>query len=296
MNPSLLFNTDSINQKSSKISSLFSEDKTNPIPNSITELFTSAIPNPNPSEEIKPILTREQILSKYSKNDDISKIEKAARELFMFSETTLPPEAVLHPDLKPKLYQNIKEKTGIIQQHILPIFNSKLNQRKLSEQPKPKEDFKSIDILFSDTHEKPVISGQKITVDELFSVTQKPKSERNLFFEYSKANNENDKIWYYKDLKGDIQGPFTSFEMNEWNKGGFLFENLMVNVKDMKNFRALKDVLKDAENSKIEHVEIKEIFQQEAKPVKDSAIQEIVENTKENIQNANNNNKFSVFF
>jgi len=36
----------------------------------------------------------------------------------------------------------------------------------------------------------------------------------------------NSKVWYYLDPQGNIQGPFDSLEMNQWNSDQYLKEDL----------------------------------------------------------------------
>lgn len=36
------------------------------------------------------------------------------------------------------------------------------------------------------------------------------------------------RLWFYKGLSGEVQGPFTSAEMLEWFRGGYLYEQLKI--------------------------------------------------------------------
>lgn len=52
-------------------------------------------------------------------------------------------------------------------------------------------------------------------------------------------NKSFEKIWFYKDLIGRVQGPFSSVEMFNWTAAGYFTSHLMVAKGDKLNFFAL---------------------------------------------------------
>ncbi|CAL6030039.1 GYF_domain [Hexamita inflata] len=50
--------------------------------------------------------------------------------------------------------------------------------------------------------------------------------------EYIHPKNEND--WYYIDIHDQVQGPFSTKQMNKWNSKGELFENMIIQRGDFK--------------------------------------------------------------
>jgi len=44
------------------------------------------------------------------------------------------------------------------------------------------------------------------------------------------------RVWYYLDESNQVQGPFTSLEMDHWFDNGYLFNELLVRVKEKNDF------------------------------------------------------------
>lgn len=66
---------------------------------------------------------------------------------------------------------------------------------------------------------------------------------KNPFCHSSLRIKETDKIWFYMDLQGQLQGPFTSIEMYMWNKGGYFPGELMVRCGEILQFTQLSEFL-----------------------------------------------------
>ena len=66
---------------------------------------------------------------------------------------------------------------------------------------------------------------------------------RNPFCHSSLQINENDRVWYYKDMQNCIQGPFTSIEMYMWNKAGYFPSDLLVQCGNNAEFMSLGSFL-----------------------------------------------------
>lgn len=47
--------------------------------------------------------------------------------------------------------------------------------------------------------------------------------------------------WYFKDMNGQTQGPFSLQEMREWHVAGYLKEDLLIAQDPMRGFNALRD-------------------------------------------------------
>ena len=274
---------------SSKVSSLFGESE--PASSSISQLFDSSkraatlIPVIGKQTNNTVPLTRLQVLKCFSVVPTCSLFEKKAKELFVYSETSILPEAILRPDMKielsipPSMISPIKKErrkerptpskenrmhrkpNEIIQvkandngrsavgQSISALFQNQ-NQtneahldRKADEEGLEDEVIKyeplhvSVSDIFKENNAKTEEEQQKAIVVE-------KKPELNAFMEYSEHSiKETDKVWYYKDLKGDVQGPFNSVEMNTWYKGGYLFKTLMISLKDKTEFHPLDEII-----------------------------------------------------
>lgn len=50
------------------------------------------------------------------------------------------------------------------------------------------------------------------------------------------------KQWWYRDAAGNIQGPFTTAQMHQWYKEGYVALSLMVRFGDMDAFRRVSDL------------------------------------------------------
>eukprot|EP00826_Nyctotherus_ovalis_P058268 TRINITY_DN7996_c0_g3_i1.p1 TRINITY_DN7996_c0_g3~~TRINITY_DN7996_c0_g3_i1.p1 ORF type:complete len:349 (+),score=46.79 TRINITY_DN7996_c0_g3_i1:145-1191(+) len=81
---------------------------------------------------------------------------------------------------------------------------------------------------------------------EKFKAVQESLNKKgpNPFLEYTENKaKESDKVWYYKDLKGNEQGPFSSFEMYQWNGANFLSESLPVRLQGESSYKPLNTIL-----------------------------------------------------
>ena len=68
-------------------------------------------------------------------------------------------------------------------------------------------------------------------------------------------------MWYYKDLDDLVQGPFSSHEMNIWNKAGYFFNDLMVSLDNLKKFQPLSKILnKKGEEEETTRLKFAELF------------------------------------
>lgn len=50
------------------------------------------------------------------------------------------------------------------------------------------------------------------------------------------------RVWFYIDEQSQIQGPFTSLEMDHWFDNGFLFNELLIRLKENNDFVPLKQL------------------------------------------------------
>ncbi len=62
----------------------------------------------------------------------------------------------------------------------------------------------------------------------------------------SSSNNPRDMMWLYLDPQGEIQGPFTDFEMNEWYEAGYFQPSLLIKRVYQRNFVELGSLLKSS--------------------------------------------------
>ena len=149
---------------------------------------------------------------------------------------------------------------------------------------------KGIDQLFENSLTSPdLVSPEKdepptkvlLKVDELFEKEKKEESKINQFLEYAgKDKKLTDEIWFYKDLEEQIQGPFNSEEMFQWNEMGYFFENLMVRLQSEKEFRPLNDIIKDKTHVQGMHIKVNDIFEN----IGDNIIHNITKESEEKIK------------
>ncbi len=331
MDPFSLFDSSRPPASSSKVAALFSE----PTPSRITDLFDSAPATSTASVPTKgaPPLTRSQILKCFSTVPaDHEKLTKATKDLLIFTEKSLMPEAILRPDMKIELFSAAPKLSKAAAPYIKkelknrdhpPTHETKPTMRRGSENPH--DDYNksqaenisnNIAVLFGQPQlpvplAEPKYEPRRVSMSDLFEekivpepVKPKPKSE-NVFMEYAGTESEGDKVWYYKDLKGEVQGPFSSLEMKEWNKAGYFFKTLMISCRNKTDFHSLEDVLSGKakfktgkENEEPEAKHIDELFGgiSVAKPAEliDSAIAEKVEAVAE--KGVSPSNKFNALF
>jgi len=227
----------------------------------------------------------------------------------VFSTTSIIPEAILHPDLRPQFFRpsthidlsfknsrkeqvkylpmkelfkaevRVPERGNIndlfnnteIRHNIEDLFNKDDNtiEKKISDLFKKNENEVSpIDGLFEKesstrrkldfTPERPqALLKQRSEIKQLFDSTVidinqgntkinqlfDNNKEINPFSEYAGVN-KNEKVWYYKDLKGKEQGPFSSLEMNQWNNANYLHNDLLIRLIWEDTYKPLSSILK----------------------------------------------------
>lgn len=80
-----------------------------------------------------------------------------------------------------------------------------------------------------------------------------PPSVDTPFASYAKAHSARtpqERIWYYCDLYGRIQGPFMSKEMDDWNANNFFFDTLKIRIGTEAEFLTLKEMKTHVQQSK----------------------------------------------
>lgn len=96
---------------------------------------------------------------------------------------------------------------------------------------------------------------EKESITEFENIQKKIKSEYETSFLDKPSENifsfatddtipEDTKAWYYKDLQGNVHGPFSSFEMNMWFNAGYFPDDLLIRFGDDKEFITLIELLK----------------------------------------------------
>jgi hypothetical protein len=78
------------------------------------------------------------------------------------------------------------------------------------------------------------------------------EEELNPFAEYAGAD-KSEKVWCYKDLKGNEQGPFSSLEMKQWNNLNYLHSNLQIKLIGEDSYKPLSSIVQV-------HVKLDDIF------------------------------------
>lgn len=147
-----------------------------------------------------------------------------------------------------------ESKMPVIKQNILQINELFKDSNKMNCEPEKRNDILE---LFGERSEniQPSIKPNKIEAlfQEEIAKPEKIKkpASNNIFLNWDDSIKEDDKVWYYKDLKGGHQGPFNSFEMNAWHSAGYFFDDLMISFKDKTSYQPLKSIV----NKKIDTIE-----------------------------------------
>ena len=261
MNISLLFNPE---DKKTQLQPGKQQPK---LPDKLATIFPTEEPVSDTSESKKitqlfamfpfseaPRLTRSEILKLFTVQPDKGLISAEAKKADVFTEDTLIPASIVKPEMV--IAQAVfprAEKSRAMSEHTTKYRREKKGRNNESI---PDENVsENIATLFKEVgnEQKKESYGHKLTsIDVLFKEQnkepEKEKTVENPFMTWSGDVKAEEKVWYYKDLKGDVQGPFSSVEMNLWNKAGYLFKNLMISFKDKLVFHPLETILSNSKD------------------------------------------------
>ncbi len=248
--------------------------------NDISQLFVQ----PAPQHEAGPghSLTRAQILSLFSVQSDTDLIQEEAREADVFTDESLlpltlspesPQDQVLfghrklsrdkHREKFRRHGSQQEEDSENVNENIAILFGRPGAEHKGSVGSSTESAKRDLRIPGADIHD---LFSPAAVPSKAVAVVPEPEKKlvdekHNPFADWGKEAKEEDKVWYYKDLRGDIQGPFSAAEMNVWHKAGYFAKTLPVSCKDKVVFVSLETVvagMRDVDESIGEKTKTKE--------------------------------------
>lgn len=170
----------------------------------------------------------------HSKPDMLSRFEKVSQENLPESFRALIqtyPEVftseVLHPSLEINQQCNLDD--GIVIHQKKPISNKPF----ASHNPQHSQTLST----------GPVFPNRSQASDNYNSFNYKARSMiRTPFSSSGFSTDLGERVWFYIDEQNEIQGPFTTLEMDNWFEKGFLFDELKICHSGTNKFFPLFDL------------------------------------------------------
>jgi PERQ amino acid-rich with GYF domain-containing protein len=103
------------------------------------------------------------------------------------------------------------------------------------DEPGPVEEPRVLQKYHSDVIKKQLSEGNPFCSTLLDGVTM----DQDSFICPSASSKAYEKVWFYKDPQGEVQGPFDSVEMFNWYAAGYFHEDLQVSYTSKLQFMAL---------------------------------------------------------
>ena len=85
----------------------------------------------------------------------------------------------------------------------------------------------------------------------------------SLFIQRIPQHDVFEEVWYYKDPQGEIQGPFTSNDMDSWNNDGYFSSKLLIAWSQHYDFVTIENFIKSPSqiiNLSLKHINISKYF------------------------------------